>query len=81
MIIFRIASAGLASITLAAGFSQPPRKLSAWCVQIWCNDGNNGTTGAFTSFEQCMMTARGGVCVENPWNLATGSGQKRAESA
>ncbi|HEY7664200.1 MAG TPA: DUF3551 domain-containing protein [Xanthobacteraceae bacterium] len=29
---------------------------------------------AFTSFEQCMMTARGGggVCVQNPWYLQYG---------
>ena len=53
-----------------------------WCVQYGGNDGDNGTTCAFTSFEQCMMTARGGgSCVQNPWYLDYGSGQKRAESA
>jgi len=30
-----------------------------WCVQYGGNNGDNGTTCAFTSFEQCMMTARG----------------------
>ena len=53
-----------------------------WCVQYGGNDGDNGTTCAFTSFEQCMMTARGGggSCVQNPWYLAYGSGQKSPES-
>jgi hypothetical protein len=53
-----------------------------WCVQYGGNDGDNGTTCAFTSFEQCMMTARGGggFCVQNPWYLAYGSGQKSPES-
>jgi hypothetical protein len=34
-----------------------------------------------TSFEQCMMTARGsgGFCVQNPWYLQYGSGQKGPE--
>jgi hypothetical protein len=52
-----------------------------WCVQY---SGRSGARScAFTSFEQCMMTARGGggSCVQNPWYLAYGSGQKRAESA
>jgi hypothetical protein len=53
-----------------------------WCVQYGGSDGDNGTTCAFTSFEQCMMTARGGggFCVQNPWYLAYGSGQKSPES-
>jgi hypothetical protein len=41
--------------------------------------GNSGTSCAFTSFEQCMMTAgtgTGGFCVQNPWYLAYGEGRK-----
>jgi hypothetical protein len=53
-----------------------------WCVQYGGNNGDNGTTCAFTSFEQCMMTARGsgGFCVQNPWYLQYGGGQKGSES-
>jgi hypothetical protein len=53
-----------------------------WCVQYSGADGNNGTTCAFTSFEQCMMTARGsgGSCVQNPWYLQYGSGQKASDT-
>jgi hypothetical protein len=39
-------------------------------VQYGSSDRDNGTTCAFTSFEQCMMTATpgtGGSCVQNPW--------------
>ena len=52
------------------------------CGKDGGSDGDNGTTCAFTSFEQCMMTARGGggFCVQNPWYLAYGSGQKSPES-
>jgi Protein of unknown function (DUF3551) len=53
-----------------------------WCVQYGGNNGDNGTTCAFTSFEQCMMTARGsgGFCVQNPWYLQYGGSQKGPES-
>ena len=83
MIIIRIAFAVLASITLAVDVQPAAAEIyRPWCVQYGGNDGDNGTTCAFTSFEQCMMTARGGgSCVQNPWYLAYGSGQKRAESA
>lgn len=42
-----------------------------WCVQ-YQNSRGGSTSCAFTSFEQCMMTAgpgTGGVCVQNPWYL------------
>ena len=46
-----------------------------WCVSYpWV-----GTTCAFTSFEQCMMTAgpgTGGSCAQNPWYLAYGDTPK-----
>src|SRR5882724_3803401 len=40
-----------------------------WCVEY---SGRGGRSCAFTSFEQCMMTATpgtGGHCVQNPWYL------------
>ena len=47
-----------------------------WCVQ-YQGSRNGSTSCAFTSFEQCMMTARGAgaYCVQNPWYLQYGSGQ------
>ena len=82
MINIRIALAVLASITLAVVQPAAAEIYRPWCVQYGGNDGDNGTTCAFTSFEQCMMTARGGGSgVQNPWYLDYGSGQKRAESA
>jgi len=41
-----------------------------WCVQYSSRSGAKSC--AFTSFEQCMMTAgpgTGGSCVQNPWYL------------
>jgi len=82
MIITRVAFAVLATLAI---YAQPAAAeiYRPWCVQYGGNDGDNGLTCTFTSFEQCMMTARGGggACVQNPWYLAYGSGQKRAESA
>ena len=51
-----------------------------WCVQY--TDKSGATNCGFTSYEQCMMTARGAgaTCVQNPWYLQYGSGQKAAES-
>jgi hypothetical protein len=48
-----------------------------WCVQYAGANGDNGTTCAFTSYEQCMLTARGtgAYCVQNPWYVQYGSGQ------
>ena len=79
----RVAFALLASATLALDVQPAAAEIyRPWCVQYGGNDGDNGTTCAFTSFEQCMMTARGGggFCVQNPWYLAYGSGQKSPES-
>jgi hypothetical protein len=44
-----------------------------WCVQ-YQGSRNGSTSCAFTSFEQCMMTARGAgaYCVQNPWYLQYG---------
>ena len=41
-----------------------------WCVQYLGGNGDNGTSCAFTSREQCMLTATpgsGAICVQNPW--------------
>jgi hypothetical protein len=84
MIITRVAFDVLASTTLAIDAQPAAAEIyRPWCVQYGGNDGDNGATCAFTSFEQCMMTARGGggSCVQNPWYLAYGSGQKSPESA
>ena len=73
----------LASATLAVEVQPAAAEIyRPWCVQYGGSNGDNGTTCAFTSFEQCMMTARGGggFCVQNPWYLAYGSGQKSPES-
>jgi hypothetical protein len=83
MIMIRVVLAVVASAVLAAGTQPAAAEIyRPWCVQYGGNDGDNGTTCAFTSFEQCMMTARGagGSCVQNPWYLAYGSGQKGPES-
>ena len=72
MIITRVAFAVLASATLAIDAQPAAAEIyRPWCVQYGGSDGDNGTTCAFTSFEQCMMTARGGggFCVQNPWYL------------
>jgi hypothetical protein len=84
MIFTRVAFAVLASATLAIDVQLAAAEIyRPWCVQYGGSDGDNGTTCAFTSFGQCMMTARGdgGFCVQNPWYLAYGSGQKGQESA
>ena len=83
MMMTRVAFALLASATLAVDVQPAAAEIyRPWCVQYGGSNGDNGTTCAFTSFEQCMMTARGGggFCVQNPWYLAYGSGQKSPES-
>ena len=65
----------LASATLAIDAQPAAGEIDRpWCVQYGGSDGDNGTTCAFTSFEQCMMTARGGggFCVQNrgTWPMA-----------
>ena len=51
-----------------------------WCAQYYGFGG--GTNCGFISYEQCMMTARGSgaYCVQNPWYLQYGSGQKGSDS-
>lgn len=83
MNITRVASAVLVAATLAIAAQPAAAEIyRPWCVQYGGSAGDNGTTCTFTSFDQCMMTARGGgFCVQNPWYLAYGSGQKSSESA
>jgi hypothetical protein len=56
-----LALTALAALDLrpAAGENRP------WCFQ---DTGKGATSCGFTSFEQCMMTARGlgGICKQNP---------------
>ena len=49
-----------------------------WCAQYYGRGGDGGTNCGFTSFEQCMMTARGAgaFCVQNPWYLQYGDGRR-----
>ena len=64
----RIALASLVLTALAALYLRPATAESyrPWCFQ---DTGKSATSCAFTSFEQCMMTARGlgGICKQNPW--------------
>ena len=70
MIVRRTAFILVAAATLAdiTGLRSAGAEIyRPWCVQYGGNNGDNGTTCAFTSFEQCMMTARGsgGFCAES----------------
>ena len=74
-----LAVAALASLNccpVAAEIYRP------WCAQYSSSNGDNGTNCGFISYDQCMMTARGAgaTCVQNPWYLQYGSGQKTSES-
>jgi len=76
-----------ALLALAAffGIDLPPASAEAyrpWCAQYMSNAGGGTTNCSFSSYEQCMMTARGAgaYCVQNPWYLQYGSGQRGSES-
>jgi hypothetical protein len=71
-----IALAALAAMNAGATAAEVHRP---WCVDY----PPDGTSCAFASYEQCMLTARGagGYCVPNPWYLQYGSGQKGPETA
>ena len=77
--MIRAAFAVLALATLAAIDTRPAAAeiYRPWCVQYTGNNGDDGTSCAFVSYEQCMLTARGSgaYCVQNPWYLKYGSGQ------
>ncbi len=48
----------LASAALAIDAQPAAQIYRPWCVQYGGSDGDNGTTCAFTSFEQCMLRYR-----------------------
>jgi hypothetical protein len=50
-----------------------------WCVQYTGGKGDDGTTCAFISYDQCMLTARGNgaYCYQNPWYSEYGGGQSQ----
>jgi Protein of unknown function (DUF3551) len=80
--MIRTALIATALVTIAA-IDAPPvsgETYRPWCVLYQSGSGNGaGPTCAFTSFEQCMMTAgpgTGASCVQNPWYLAYGEGRK-----
>ena len=67
------AIAALGAAPVAAEIYRP------WCAQYTTGGEDGGATNCgFTSWEQCMATARGAgaTCVQNPWYLWYGSGQK-----
>jgi Protein of unknown function (DUF3551) len=73
----------LAFCSLAAIVPRPTvaETYRPWCAQYF--DSNSGTTNCgFTSYEQCMATARGAGawCVQNPWYLAYGEGGQKARN-
>jgi Protein of unknown function (DUF3551) len=67
--MIRAAFVLLAFGALAALDSRPS---AAEINRPWCVRGDFETC-TFTSFQQCMMTARGtGDCVPNPWHYGPG---------
>ena len=84
MIVIRIALAVFVSPRLQPARSRPPRETDRpWCVQYGGNDGDNGTTCAFTSFEQTTMDPgawRRRLLRAEPVVPGHGSGRKGPES-
>ncbi|HEY6994402.1 MAG TPA: DUF3551 domain-containing protein [Xanthobacteraceae bacterium] len=65
-------------VALAAFAAMNAGPAAAEAHRPWCVDyPTNGVSCAFSSYEQCMLTARGagGNCIQNPWSLQYG-GQK-----
>ena len=78
MIMTRAAFSLLALAACAAIDARPAAAeiYRPWCVQ-YSGNRDGARSCAFTSFQQCMMTAgpgTGGFCVQNPWYLAYGEG-------
>jgi len=78
--MMRAAFALMAVAVLAAVDSRPA---AAEIYRPWClhYQPDNGTNCGFTSYEQCLASARGAgaKCVQNPWYLQYGSGQKASD--
>jgi len=72
-----IVPAALAVIDVRPGAAEVYRP---WCVQ-YMGGYSSAISCTFYSFEQCMETARGNgaFCVQNPWYLQYGSGQKTSD--
>jgi len=76
------AALALPALAACAAICAPPASAEIyrpWCVHYV--SGDNGTNCGFISYEQCMLTARGGggTCKQNPWYLYHGSGEKTSE--
>jgi len=69
-------SAVPALLALAALVALDVRPAAAEVYRPWClHDSDKAATScAYTSYEQCMLTARGGggTCRQNPWYLQYG---------
>ena len=77
-----IAAVFSVAIAIAALASMNAGPAAAEVYRPWCVDyPTDGTSCAFTSYQQCMLTARGsgGNCVQNPWYLQSDSGQRYGE--
>jgi hypothetical protein len=76
MTMVRAASVILALLSLVA---IGPRPADAETYRPWCVGYTATITQSctFTSYEQCMQTARGGggECSQNPWYLQYGEGR------
>jgi len=72
------ALATLITVDLVAARQAAAEIYRPWCAQ-YTGRGAARNCG-FTSYEQCMLTARGAgaYCVQNPWYLEYGSGSGRA---
>ena len=74
MTIFHPAATAMLSLLAVMTLDQRPASdevYRPWCIGYVATISNSCT---FTSFEQCMMTARGsgGSCMQNPWYLQYG---------
>jgi hypothetical protein len=65
---------GLLALTLPVALDMRP--VAAETYRPWClHDSDKAATScAYASYDQCMMTARGGggTCRQNPWYLQYG---------
>jgi hypothetical protein len=74
----------LLAFTTAAALDVRPASAEVyrpWCAQYMSSTGDGATNCSFSSYEQCMMTARGAgaYCVQNPWYLQYGGSQGRSD--
>jgi hypothetical protein len=80
-IIGAVVSVVIALVALAAmnADSAADEAYRPWCVDY----PTNGLSCAFSSYQQCMLTARGagGNCVQNPWFLQYGGQRYGAQRA